>query len=278
MQRKRLLPFSSVNTLAGLLALLVSVSATPAVADESAADIAKKLNNPVADMISVPFQFNYDEDLGPAEEGKRTLLNIQPVIPFQLNEKWNLISRTIAPVIKLEDVPPGNDEDGIGDITQSLFFSPKDPTASGWIWGVGPALGLKTASDDLLGTGKWSAGPTAVVLKQEHGWTYGALTNHLWSYAGDGDRTDVDATYLQPFLAFTTSKYTTFTLDTESTYDWQGNDWSVPVNATVSQVFKIGSQPMSIAFGARYWADTPQEQGPEGWGWRLVYTLVFPQK
>ena len=277
MQGKLTLPVSSVHTHAGLLALLVSVSATHAVAQESAADIAKKLNNPVAAMISVPFQFNYDEDLGPTEEGKRTLLNIQPVIPFQLNEKWNLISRTIAPVIKLEDVPPGNDEEGIGDITQSLFFSPKDPTASGWIWGVGPALGLKTASDDLLGTGKWSAGPTAVVLKQEHGWTYGALTNHLWSYAGDGDRTDVDATYLQPFLSFTTSKYTTFTLNTESTYDWQGNDWSVPVNATVSQVFKIGSQPMSIAFGARYWADTPQDQGPEGWGWRLVYTLVFPQ-
>jgi hypothetical protein len=177
----------------------------------------------------------------------------------------------------LEDVPPGNDEEGIGDITQSLFFSPREPTASGWIWGVGPALGLKTASDDLLGTGKWSAGPTAVVLKQEHGWTYGALTNHLWSYAGDGDRTDVDATYLQPFLAFTTSKYTTFSLNTESTYDWEGNDWSVPVNATVAQLFRIGGQPMSITFGARYWADTPQEQGPEGWGWRLVYTLVLPQ-
>ena len=262
----------------GLLLMLVGGSTSQAVADESAADIAKKLNNPVAAMISVPFQLNYDEDLGPTEEGKRTLLNIQPVIPFHLNEKWNLISRTIAPVIKLEDVPPGNDEEGLGDITQSLFFSPKEPTAAGWIWGVGPALGLNTASDDLLGTGKWSAGPTAVVLKQEHGWTYGALTNHLWSYAGDGDRTDVDATFLQPFVAFTTSKYTTFSLNTESTYNWEGNDWSVPINAMVSQLFKIGSQPMSIQFGARYWADTPQGQGPEGWGWRLVYTLVFPKK
>ena len=117
-----------------------------------------------------------------------------------------------------------------------------------------------------------------MLLKQEHGWTYGALTNHLWSYAGDGDRSDVDATYLQPFVSFTTAKYTSFTLNTESTYDWEGNDWSVPVNFMVSQVFKIGSQPMSIQFGARYWADTPEEQGPEGWGWRLAYTLVFPQK
>lgn len=261
-----------------LLSVLVGASANHAAAEDSAAEIAKKLNNPVAAMISVPFQYNYDEDLGPTEEGKRTLLNIQPVIPFHLNEKWNLISRTIAPVIQLEDVPPANDEQGLGDITQSLFFSPKEPTAAGWIWGVGPALGLKTASDDLLGTGKWSAGPTAVVLKQEHGWTYGALTNHLWSYGGDGDREDVDATFLQPFVAFTTSKYTTFTLNTESSYNWEGNDWSVPVNAMVSQLFKIGGQPMSIQFGARYWADTPQGQGPEGWGWRLAYTLVFPKK
>jgi hypothetical protein len=271
-------PTSAVRAQAGLVVFLVGMSSTCAVADESTAEIARKLNNPVAAMISLPFQFNYDDDLGPTEAGKRTLLNIQPVIPFHLNEKWNLISRTIVPVLKLEDVPPGNDEEGIGDVTQSLFFSPKDPTAAGWIWGIGPALGLKTASDDLLGAGKWSAGPTAVLLKQEHGWTYGALTNHLWSYAGDGDRTDVDATYLQPFVAFTTSRYTTFTLNTESTYDWQANDWSVPVNAMVTQVFKIGSQPMSIQFGARYWADTPQEQGPQGWGWRLAYTLVFPQK
>jgi hypothetical protein len=274
----RPVPVSYSQLRLGLLLMIVGGSATHAVAETSAAEIAKKLNNPVAAMISVPFQFNYDEDLGPTEDGKRTLLNIQPVIPFHLNETWNLISRTIAPVIKLEDVPPGNDEQGLGDITQSLFLSPKDPTASGWIWGVGPALLLKTASDDVLGTGKWAAGPTAVVLKQEHGWTYGALTNHLWSYAGEGDRTDVDATFLQPFVAFTTSKYTTFTLNTESSYDWEDNEWSVPVNAMVTQVFKIGSQPMSIQFGARYWADTPEEQGPEGWGWRLAYTLVFPQK
>ena len=100
----------------------------------------------------------------------------------------------------------------------------------------------------------------------------GARGDHL------GDREDVDATFLQPFVAFTTSKYTTFTLNTESSYNWEGNDWSVPVNAMVSQLFKIGGQPMSIQFGARYWADTPQGQGPEGWGWRLAYTLVFPKK
>jgi hypothetical protein len=143
----------------------------------------------------VPFQFNYDKDLGPTEKGERTLLNIQSVIPIELNTDWNVISRTILPVIKLEDVPPGNDEDGIGDVLQSLFFSPK-ALVDGWTWGVGPALSLRTATDDLLGSEKWSAGPTAVALKQQSGWTFGALVNHLWSYAGDGDATDVDSTFL----------------------------------------------------------------------------------
>jgi hypothetical protein len=261
----------------GLAALFVCGVGTQTIAQESEADIAKKLNNPIADLISVPFQFNYDQDIGPTEEGERTYLNIQPVIPIHLNADWNMISRTIVPLISLQDVPPGNDTSGVGDVLQSLFFSP-GALVDGWTWGVGPALSLRTATDDLLGAEKWSAGPTAVALKQEHGWTYGMLTNHLWSYAGNGDATDVDATYLQPFLVYTTAKFTSFSVNTESTYNWQANDWSVPINLAVTQVFKIGKQPMSLALGARYWADTPEDVGPEGWGARLVYTLVFPQK
>ncbi len=257
-------------------ALLVSSLSTVASAQQSQAEIAKKLNNPIADLVSLPFQFNYDGDLGPTEKGERYILNIQPVIPIHINEEWDVISRTIVPLVKLEDVPPGNDEDGVGDVLQSLFFSPS-ALVDGWTWGAGPALSLRTASDDLLGAQKWSAGPTAVVLKQEHGWTYGALVNHLWSYAGDGDEADVDATFMQPFLGYTTAKYTTVMLNTESTYDWEGNDWSVPVNFTVTQLFKIGKQPMSIQLGARYWPDTPEDTGPEGWGARLAYTLVFPK-
>jgi hypothetical protein len=263
-------------TLVAVAFLIAASLSTVATAQQNQAEIAKKLNNPIADLVSVPFQFNYDGDLGPAEKGERYLLNIQPVIPVHINDEWNVISRTILPLVKLEDVPPGNDEDGAGDVLQSFFFSPT-ALVDGWTWGAGPALSLRTATDDLLGAEKWSAGPTAVVLKQEHGWTYGALVNHLWSYAGNGDATDVDATYMQPFLAYTTPKYTTITLNTESTYDWEGNDWSVPVNLSVTQLFKIGKQPMSIQFGARYWADTPEDAGPEGWGARLAYTLVFPE-
>ena len=262
------------------LSLVIATLLIPgfsAEAQDNEADIAKKLNNPIAAMISVPFQFNYDDDIGPSKKGERTLLNIQPVVPIDLNADWNVISRTILPVIALQDVPPGNDEDGIGDVTQSFFLSPKALTPSGWTWGVGPALLLRTATDDLLGAEKWAAGPTAVALKQDNGWTFGALVNHLWSYAGNGDASDVDATFLQPFFGYTTGSNTTFMLNTESTYDWVGNAWSVPVNLQVTQVFRIGKQPMSVQVGARYWADTPDDTGPDGWGARLTYTLVFPK-
>ena len=157
-------------------------------AQDSAADLAKKLSNPIASLISVPFQGNYDGGYGP-DDGSKYTINVQPVIPFTLNEDWNLISRTIVPIVWQNDIAgPSGDQSGLGDTTQSLFFSPKKPTSSGIIWGVGPVFLLPTATDDLLGGGKWGAGPTAVALKQSGPWTYGALVNHIWSFAGDEDR------------------------------------------------------------------------------------------
>jgi hypothetical protein len=259
-----------------LTMLLACCVGMEAMAEDSQAEIAKQLNNPIAALISVPIQFNHDRDIGMADKGERQVVNIQPVIPISLNEDWNVISRTILPVVQQRDIPPGIDESGMGDVLQSLFFSPKAPTANGWIWGAGPALLLPTASDELLGAEQWAAGPTAVILKQAHGWTYGALANHLWSYAGDEDRADVNATFLQPFLAYTTATFTTFTLNTESTYDWEAEAWSVPVNLMATQLFKIGNQPMSLQIGARYWAEAP-DSAAEGWGLRLAYTLVFPR-
>jgi len=258
------------------VALAALCPVTGAVAQDSAADIAKKLNNPIAALVSVPFQLNYDQDIGPGDKGERYLMNVQPVIPVSLNEDWNLISRTILPLIDLKDVPPGNDESGLGDTTQSFFFSPKALTSGGWTWGAGPVILVPTATDNVLGTEKWGAGPTAVALRQTNGWTYGALVNHIWSFAGDGDRTDVDSTFMQPFIAFTTSKQTTFGLNTESSYDWEADEWSVPINAMVTQLFKVGGQIMSLQAGIRYWADAP-DTGAEGWGGRLTYTLVFPK-
>src|SRR4029077_16393326 len=151
----------------------------------------------------------------------RYTVNVQPVIPFSLTEDWNLITRTILPIIHAESpVKNGEDHSGSGDIVQSFFFSPAKPIA-GWIAGAGPVFLYPSASEDALGTEKWAAGPTAVVLQQRSGWTYGILANHLWSFAGEHDRRDVDATFLQPFLAYTTRTYTTLGLNTESTYDWR---------------------------------------------------------
>ena len=258
-------------------AVLMSMLTSQALAQESAADLAKKLSNPVAALISVPLQLNYDEKIGPTESGKRWLLNVQPVVPISLNENWNVISRTILPVVSQKDIFPGaGTQSGLGDIVQSVFVSPKAPTAGGWIWGAGPVLLLPTGTNDLLSAKKWGLGPTAVLLKQESGWTYGALGNHIWSVAGDSARPDISTTFLQPFLSYTTPSAWTYAANTESTYDWKNKQWSVPLNLLVSKVTKIDSQLINVGGGVRYWADGP-DSGPHGWGLRFVVTLLFPK-
>jgi hypothetical protein len=163
-----------------------SASAQTNAPANDAAELAKKLSNPVADLISVLFQNNFEFGGGPNDDGFRYLLNFQPVIPVSLNTNWNLISRSIVPFIHQEDMISSGSQTGLGDITQSLFLSPKKPTSREWIWGVGPVFLIPSATDDLLGSEKFGIGPTAVLLKQEHGWTYGALINHIWSVAGEG--------------------------------------------------------------------------------------------
>lgn len=249
----------------------------PAAAVEEAEQLAQKLANPVASLISVPFQFNIDDGLGPDGEGQRSVLNIQPVIPFDLGEDWNLISRTIIPVISQEDIGPGaGSQSGVGDVLQSFFVSPEKPTSGGVIWGVGPVFLLPTASDDLLGGEKWAAGPTGVVLVQRGRWTVGGLANHLWSFEGDDDRSDINNTFVQPFLSYTTSNAWTFTLQTESSYDWEREQWSVPINGVASKIVRIGPLPVSLSGGVRYWAESP-EGGPENWGARFGVTFLLPR-
>ncbi|BCX49641.1 neuromedin U precursor [Haloferula helveola] len=236
-------------------------------------DLAKQLANPVSSLISVPFQGNIDFGNGPAD-GQRFTLNIQPVIPITLNEDWNLISRTILPVVDVEGTQFGGvgDEFGLGDVVQSFFVSPAE---SDPIWGIGPAFLFPTATDSSLGAEKWGAGPTGVVLKQSGPWTYGALANHIWDFAGDGSRGGVNATFLQPFVSYITPTKTTLTLNVESTYDWQNHQWTVPVNFVVSQLLTLGDQPIQVFGGARYYVEKPT-QGPE-WGLRFGVVFLFPK-
>lgn len=259
------------------LAILLGAS-NAAYGQSSDSDLAQQLSNPIASLISVPFQYNFDERYGPVDAGTRQVLNIQPVVPISLNEDWNMISRTILPLINQSQLFPGaGDQHGLGDTLQSLFFSPVAPTPEGIIWGVGPVFSIPTASDMLLGSGKWGAGPTAVALTQKDGFTVGALANHVWSVAGDEDRTDVNNTFLQPFVSYTTSDAWTYTLNTESNYNWITEDWSVPVNFNISKLVKFGSQPVSIGGNLRYWVN-PAPGGPEGFGVRVIVTFLFPTK
>jgi hypothetical protein len=242
---------------------------------DDAAELAKKLQNPIAALISALIQNNFDFDAGPGGDGFQYKVNIQPVIPITLNEDWNVISRTILPVVYQEKIFGNSSQSGLSDTLQSLFFSPQKPTSSGWIWGAGPVFLLPTATDGLLGSGKWGAGPTAVVLKQEKGWTYGMLANQIWSFAGEEGRQNVNATFLEPFVGYTTKSHTTFTINTESTYDWEHEQWTVPLNFMVSQLMKVGKLPIQFQVGVRYYADKPQD-GPD-WGLRFTATFLLPK-
>ena len=241
------------------------------------ADLAQELSNPIADLITIPIQMNYDSDIGPLDDGWKLLTNIQPVIPFHLNEDWTLITRTIMPVISQDDIFQGaGSQFGLGDISESLFFSPKEPTSGGVIWGVGPILLLPTATDDLLGAKKWCAGPAAIVVTPRGSWTLGFLANHMWSYAGDSDRPYISNTFAQPFVAYTWPSAWTVSAQTETTYNWKAEEWSVPINVAVAKLVRWGKIPVSLQAGVGYWLESP-ETGPEGFRFRLQVNFVLPK-
>jgi hypothetical protein len=263
-------------TLATLAVLLTPVMAH---AQGSAEDIAKQLSNPIANLVSVPFQFNWDQGVG-AEDATRTILNVQPVVPFTLNDDWNLIGRWIMPFVDQPALAPGLESTyGLSDIVFSAFFSPSK-TNNGFTWGVGPVVGLPMTDDPLLGSGKWTAGPTVVMLKQQGPWTYGLLANYLTDIADSSDavRADVSRTFLQPFLSYTTPSAVSFGLSSEATYDHEaadGDEWTVPINLAVSKVTRFGPFPFSVMGSYGYFVDSPSI-GPER-KLRIQFTLILPR-
>lgn len=238
---------------------------------DSEGDVAKQLANPIASLISLPIQNNIDADIGPYNGIKYTA-NIQPVIPFQVSEKWNLITRVILPVVQQVDVSgQGQREGGISDVLATAFLS---PTQSKVIWGVGPNLLIPTGSNDFLTTKKWGIGPSFVILNQSKGYTYGALINQTWSYAGSNERPDISLMFFQPFVAYNWPSGAGVTLQTELSQDWNSDTFTGYLNPVVSMVSKLGNQIVSLSLGPRIPlnSNTPGE-----WGIRSALTFVFPK-
>lgn len=245
--------------------------------ENSNAALAQKLANPIAALISVPFQFNYNGRIGPVDKGQTAYVNFQPVIPIKVNQDWNIISRTVAPLTWQTSIFPGaGTQTGLSNIQQSFFLSPVQPVG-GLVVGAGPILYLPTATDKLLGTSETGAGPTAIALRIQGPWTYGILANQIWGFAGPVSygAKPVNQVYMQPFVAYTTSTAWTFSLNSESQYDWNTQKWTMPFNFMVSKLVRFDKQPVSFQLGVRYYAASPQD-GPKGFGARATVTFLFP--
>jgi hypothetical protein len=245
-------------------------------------DLAAKVQNPVGAMYSLPFKFTFDYG---ADNGEATFLNVQPVIPVTVGD-WNLINRVIAPLVDLDGtvtgtpgIPnpvPGDGASGVGDINYSLFVSPAEPGKI--IWGIGPSLMMDTATDEQLGSGKWSAGPTAVVLIQPKPWTMGLLGRQLWDFAGDSDRKSVSQLLLQPFINYNIDNGWYLLTDMIITANWQAessNRWTIPLGGGVGKLFAIGSQKINTKLEAYYNVEKPN--GAPDWSMSWTLQFLFPR-
>ena len=240
--------------------------------------LAKKTQNPVADLISVPFQNNFNFDFGP-NNVTQYVLQFQPVIPIHLSEDWNLITRTILPTINQPSPAPGiRSAFGLGDLNPSVFLSPAKPGAL--TWGVGPTFTFPTATDSLLGSGKYSAGPTVVALTQPGHWVIGVLANNQWSFAGWGSR-PVNAMFIQPFVNYNFHHGWYLASSPIITADWEANSrnrWTVPVGGGAGRIIKIcGKLPINIQLTGYWNAQTPENLGA-GWQLRFQFAFLFPSK
>ncbi len=257
--------------------------ATPAAhAELSAEDLAKIAQNPVGNLISVPFQENAYFNVGP-QDRTQNVLNIQPVIPISIGDHWNIITRTILPIISQPAFTPnGSRTNGIGDLQISAFLSPAKPGA--WIWGVGAITQLPTHSNDLLGNNNAGLGPTAVFLHLEHGspWVYGVLANNVWSVGNSGNLLSDSAKYnnglIQPFVNYNFKGGAYLTSSPILTVNWEARgsqQWSVPMGAGVGKIFKLGKLPVNTSLSGYYYVVRP-DYSPN-WNIRFQVQLMFPK-
>jgi hypothetical protein len=245
---------------------------------ETAADtgkLAQAAQNPIASLISVPFQYNFSFGIGPNDR-TQYLLNVQPVIPTSLNDDWLLVSRIITPIL-LQPIRTDASTFGLGDLSPSFFFVPK--SSGEFTWGVGPVFSFPTATDRSLGTGKWNVGPTAVAVWSPGKWVIGALANQLWSVAGDSSRPDVSQFLVQPFINYNLPDGWYLTSAPVITANWNaspGNQWTVPIGGGFGRVFRIDKQPVNVSLTA-FWNVVKPEFGAD-WLIRFQFTLLFPSR
>lgn len=239
----------------------------------NAQQLAKELSNPVASLISVPFQNNTDYGIGP-NRGSKNTLNFQPVIPIKLTKDWNLILRAILPLVTQNSITAdGVKQNGLSDATVSAFFS---PAHSKIIWAIGPAFLVPTATNTYLGTEKFGIGPTGLVLDQAGAWTFGMLANQLWSVAGNANRPPVNQLFLQPFLVYNWPSGAGVSINSEITQNWQTAYCTAAINLLASGVTKLGKQVVQFGVGPRIPVSAAPGLKPD-WGWRTVLTFVFPK-
>ena len=273
---------NGVSTFVCLYVILLTVMAPQALADkgdgivdpgeDETAELARAVQNPVASLISLPFQSNVDFNFGPRDKTLHTL-NIQPVWPFKLNENWNLITRTIVPVVSQPAIFPGQDrETGVGDTTFTAFFSPAG--AGKWIWGVGPVALIPTNTDSRLGPDVWGAGAGAVVLTMPGRWVVGSLFSNIWDIDGD---TEVNLFTWQYFVNYNLDDGWYLTSSPIITANWEapsGEEWTVPIGGGFGRIFRVGKQPMNASFQYFYNLEEPEFVGD--WSIRLQLQLMFP--
>ena len=266
----------------GIILFLVTIFSIPPIQSsvargEDESELAKESQNPVADLISIPFQNNMHFGLGPNHR-MQNVLNVQPVIPLHLFEGWNLITRTILPIIKQPTLSTTSDDTwGIGDINMSLFLSPAK--SEGFLWGLGPLLHFPTGSDEVLSTRKWGAGPSGVGLYLHGPWVMGLLTSNLWSYAGNNDRKDMSQFLAQYFINYNLPNAWYLTTSPIITANWEaegkGNKWTVPIGGGFGKVFRLGKLPFNGSVSAFANVVRP-ENGPD-WTLRVSLALLLPK-
>ncbi len=255
-------------------AALAAQEATEAEAQAKATELAKAAQNPVANMNSIPVQFNWTTGGGLGDE-TQSVINVQPVLPLPINEKWNVISRTVVPIVNL---PGGGTErlTGIADIQEQVYFTPAK--SGGITWGFGPIFSFPTATNPAMETGQFALGPTFVALKIGKKWVYGALVNNLWRIAGSETTTPINAFFLQPFINYNLKRGWAISTSPAITANWNapsGQEWTVPLGLGVSKITMVGKQPMNVIL--QYYHNVERPTGAGADMVRMQFTLLYPR-